>query len=281
MEGFELDPNSVNNVWQNVLATGGLNILISIVIFIIGRWLAQWASRAADQAMIRAKVDETLRNFALSILYYLLLFIVIVIALNNLGFSTASIVAVLGAAGIAVGLALKDSLSNFAAGTMIIFFQLYKVGDFVEVNGATGAVREVRIFNTLLETPDRKLVLVPNGEVLSDNITNYTESPTRRLDMVFGISYDDDLRHAKRVLQEIVAAEERCMKEPAPLIAVIELGDSSVNFGVRPFVKNEEYWDVMFAITEQVKLRFDEEGISMPYPQRDVHLFTAVSEQDA
>ncbi|MCA9979961.1 MAG: mechanosensitive ion channel [Anaerolineales bacterium] len=281
MEGFELDPNSVNNVWQNVLATGGLNILISIVIFIIGRWLAQWASRAADQAMIRAKVDETLRNFALSILYYLLLFIVIVIALNNLGFSTASIVAVLGAAGIAVGLALKDSLSNFAAGTMIIFFQLYKVGDFVEVNGATGAVREVRIFNTLLETPDRKLVLVPNGQVLSDNITNYTESPTRRLDMVFGISYDDDLRHAKRVLQEIVAAEERCMKEPAPLIAVIELGDSSVNFGVRPFVKNEEYWDVMFAITEQVKLRFDEEGISMPYPQRDVHLFTAVSEQDA
>lgn len=278
MEGFELDPNSVNNVWQNVLATGGLNILISIVIFIIGRWLAQWASRAADKAMIRAKVDETLRNFALSILYYLLLFIVIVIALNNLGFSTASIVAVLGAAGIAVGLALKDSLSNFAAGTMIIFFQLYKVGDFVEINGATGLVREVRIFNTLLETPDRKLVLVPNGEVLSDNITNYTESPTRRLDMVFGISYDDDLRQAKRVLQEIVAAEERCMKEPAPMVAVIELGDSSVNFGVRPYVKNEEYWDVMFAITEQVKLRFDEEGISMPYPQRDVHLFTAVQE---
>ncbi len=275
MEQFSLDPTATENVWQGVLAIGALNILVSILILIIGRWIAQWLSRMAEKAMGRANVDHTLRNFAISILYYLLLFIVIIMALNNLGFSTTSIVAVLGAGGIAVGLALKDSLSNFAAGAMIIFFKLYKVGDFVEVAGATGSVREVRIFNTLLETPDRKLVLVPNGQVLSANITNYTESPTRRLDMVFGISYDDDLRHAKRVLQEIVAADERCFTDPAPTIAVLELGDSSVNFAVRPIVKNEDYWDVKFDITERVKLRFDEEGISMPYPQRDVHLFKA------
>jgi small conductance mechanosensitive channel len=273
MEGFEIDPNSFTSVWQNVIATGGLNILISIVILIVGRWIAKWLSNTAGKAMTRAEVDETLRNFATSILYYLLFFIVIIIALNNIGFSTASIVAVLGAAGIAVGLALKDSLSNFAAGAMIIFFKLYKVGDFVEVNGAVGQVEEVRIFNTILETPDRKQVLIPNGEVLSENITNYTQSPTRRLDMVFGISYDDDLRHAKQVLQDIIANDERCLTDPAPTIAVLELGDSSVNFAVRPFVKNEAYWDVKFDITEQVKLRFDEEGISMPYPQRDVHLF--------
>lgn len=277
MEEFTLDPNAAEGVWQGILATGGLNILISILIVIIGRWIAQWLSRMAEKAMGRANVDETLRNFAVSILYYLLLFIVVIMALNNLGFSTTSIVAVLGAGGIAVGLALKDSLSNFAAGAMIIFFKLYKVGDFVEVAGATGSVKEVRIFNTLLETPDRKLVLVPNGQVLSANITNYTESPTRRLDMVFGIGYDDDLRHAKRVLQEIIAADERCFSDPVPRIAVLELGDSSVNFAVRPIVKNEDYWDVMFDITEQVKLRFDEEGISMPYPQQDVHLFQAES----
>lgn len=273
MEEFALDSQTAANVWQNILTTGGLNILVSILIFIIGRWIAQWLSRTAEKAMSRAKVDETLSNFGANILYYLLLFIVIIMALNNLGFSTASIVAVLGAGGIAVGLALKDSLSNFAAGVMIIFFQLYKVGDFVEVAGAMGSVREVRIFNTLLETPDRKMVLVPNGQVLSANITNYTASPTRRLDMVFGIGYDDDLRHAKRILQEIVAADERCFTDPPPKIAVLELADSSVNFAVRPIVKNEDYWDVLFDITEQVKLRFDEEGISIPYPQRDVHLF--------
>lgn len=273
MEEFALDLTVTENVWQNILATGGLNILVSILIFVIGRWIAQWLSRTAEKTMARAKVDETLSNFGANILYYLLIFIVIIMALNNLGFSTASIVAVLGAGGIAVALALKDSLSNFAAGVMIIFFQLYKVGDFVEVAGAMGSVREVRIFNTLLETPDRKLVQVPNGQVLSANITNYTASPTRRLDMVFGIGYEDDLRHAKQVLQEIIAADKRCFIDPPPTIAVLELADSSVNFAVRPIVKNEDYWDVMFDITEQVKLRFDEEGISIPYPQRDVHLF--------
>lgn len=273
MDGIDVNVDVFTNVLQNVIATGGINIVISIGILIIGRWIAKWLSNAAGRAMDRAKVDRTLRNFAINILYYLLFFIVIIIALNNLGFSTTSIVAVLGAGSIAVGLALRDALSNFAAGAMIIFFGLYRVGDFVEVNGATGFVEDVRIFNTLIETIDRKQILIPNGLALSGNITNYTESPTRRVDMVFGIGYNDDLRHAKRILQEIVAADERCLEDPAPIIAVIELGDSSVNFGVRPHVKNADYWDVKFDITEQVKLRFDEEGISIPYPQQDVHLF--------
>ncbi len=217
-------------------------------------------------------MDETLVGFLASILRWVLLLFVIIAALSQLGINTTSLVALLGAAGLAIGLSLQSSLSNFASGVMLIMFRPFTKGDFVEAGGATGVVDKISIFTTVMTTPDNKEVIVPNGAILSNTITNYSARPTRRVDLVFGISYDDDIRKAKELLEEIIAADKRVLSDPEPVIVVGELADSSVNFLVRPWVNAADYWGVYWDTTEAVKLKFDEAGISIPYPQMDVHM---------
>jgi len=251
----------------------GLKIISALVIFIVGKWVAKTLGKFLERLMERANIDKMLSSFVKNLTYYSLLALVVIAALSKLGIQTASFVAILGAAGLAVGFALQGSLSNFAAGVLVILFKPFRVDDVVEVSGDTGIVEEIQIFKTILRSFDNKKIILPNAKVMGDRIVNYTAKDTRRVDMVFGISYDDDIKKAKEVLQDIVSSDERILKDPAPAIFVKELGDNSVNLGVRPHVKTPDYWNVYWDLTERVKLRFDEEGISFPYPQRDVHLF--------
>ncbi|MFZ0548173.1 MAG: mechanosensitive ion channel domain-containing protein [Candidatus Promineifilaceae bacterium] len=253
----------------------GLQVLGSIAILIIGRWVARWLVKVTDRLLRRSKVDPTLVSFFTNILYYLLIALIVVAALNNLGIPTTSIVAILGAATLAVGLALQDSLGNMAAGVVIIFLRPYNLDDYVEISGEAGFVTEIQLFHTVLTTRDNKSILMPNKDVLDNNIINYSKTELIRLDLVYGIGYSDDLLKAKRILLEITQADGRVAKDPPPQVVVKELGDNSVNFSVRPYVRVRDETAVTFAITEQVKLRFDAEGISIPFPQRDVHLFQA------
>ena len=252
----------------------GVDILAALAIFLLGKWGAKIAMKLATKAMHHAKVDETLVSFASNIVYGLVLVFVVIAALNQLGIQTASLVAVLATAGLAIGLALKDSLSNFAAGVMIIIFRPFKLGDYIEAAGIAGSVEAISIFTTTIKTPDNKTIIVPNSPITTGNVVNYSTKPTRRVDLVFGCGYGDDILKVKKVLQSIIDADDRVLKDPAPTIALAELGDSSVNFVVRPWVKTSEYWDVRFDLHEKVKLAFDKEGISIPFPQRDVHLYT-------
>jgi len=251
----------------------GVKIIGAIVIFIVGKWIAKTLGKFFERMMERANVDKTLSSFVKHLTYYSLLTLVVIAALSNLGIQTASFIAVLGAAGLAVGFALQGSLSNFAAGVLIILFKPFQVDDVIEAGGDSGIVEEIQIFKTIMRSFDNKKIILPNSKVMGDRIINYTAKDTRRVDMVFGISYDDDIKKAKEVLQEIVSSDERILKDPAPAIFVKELGDNSVNLGVRPHVKTPDYWNVYWDLTERVKLRFDEEDISFPFPQRDVHLF--------
>jgi small conductance mechanosensitive channel len=250
-----------------------LNLLAAILIFFVGRWLAGVASRFAQKALQRSQTSPALIKFFGNLIYWGLFFAAIIAALERLGVQTTTFVAVVGAAGLAIGLALQGALANFASGVMILIFKPYKLGDLVEINGAFGTVDEIQIFNTILLTPENKTVIIPNGLATSDNIVNYSKQGKIRVDMVFGIGYGDDLLQAKALLSEIIISDPRVLPEPAPTVAVSELADSSVNFVVRPFVKTADYWGVYFATHEQVKLRFDAAGISIPYPQQDVHLF--------
>ncbi|AMK12337.1 MAG: mechanosensitive ion channel family protein [Pseudodesulfovibrio sp.] len=251
----------------------GLRIIVALLVFIIGRMIAKGVANGSKKVMLKASVDETLAAFLKNIIYYALLAAVVIAALGQAGINVTSFLAVLGAAGLAVGLALKDSLSNFAAGVMLILLKFFRKGDYVTVGGQSGTVSAINIFNTVLTTPDNKVITVPNSAVLGGTITNVTANDTRRVDMVFGIGYDDDLLKAKKTLERIISEEPRILPEPAPVIQVNELGDSSVNFVVRPWCKTGDYWGVYFAITEKVKLVFDAEGISIPYPQTDVHVY--------
>ena len=205
--------------------------------------------------------------------YILLLTFVILAALGQLGIQTTSFIAIIGAAGLAIGLALQGALANFAAGFLMIIFRPFKVGDFIQCAGVAGTVEEIQIFTTQLKTPDNKTIIVPNAKITSDNITNFSTKETRRVDLVFGIGYGDDIDNAKKVISDLLEKDERIMKDPPPTIAVVELADSSVNFVVRPWVKSGDYWDVHFDMTENIKKRFDAEGISIPFPQQDVHLY--------
>jgi len=250
----------------------GIKIIMALVIFIVGRMLVGVVVGAIEKLMRNREMDEMLVRFLGSIIRWLLLLFVVIAALSQLGIDTTSLIALLGAAGLAVGLALQGSLQNFAAGVLLIVFRPFSKGDYVEVGGSSGTVDAISIFTTTLTTPDNKVVIVPNGAVLGGSITNYSAMPTRRVDMVFGISYDDDIRKAKALLEEIIAADSRVLAEPAPVIALGELADSSVNFLVRPWVNSGDYWGVLWDTTETVKLRFDEAGLSIPYPQMDVHL---------
>lgn len=253
----------------------GTNIVIAVIILLVGIWLAKQLKGWTVKLMEGRGIDAMLASFLSSIIHILLVAFVIIAALGQLGIQTTSIIAVVGAAGLAVGLALQSSLANFASGVMIIALRPFKVGDFVEAGGISGVVEGIQIFSTQMRTPDNKLIIVPNGAITGSSITNYSAKDTRRVDLVFGISYDDDIKTAKQVLQEVVTADERILDEPAPVIAVSELGDNSVNFIVRPWVKTADYWNVYWDTTETVKQRFDQEGLHIPYPQRDVHLYQA------
>jgi small conductance mechanosensitive channel len=250
-----------------------LNILYAAIILVVGRILVGIVTGIIRRLLAKSKTEETLVKFVLSLTKITLMVVVVIAALNQLGVQTTSFVAIIGAAGLAVGFALQGSLANFAAGVMLIIFKPFKAGDYIEGGGTAGTVEAVQIFNTVLRTPDNKKVIVPNSKMTGDNITNYSAMEQRRIDMVFGIGYDDDIKKAKATLEKIIGEDARILKDPAPTVAVSELADSSINFVVRPWVKTSDYWAVYFDITEKVKLTFDAAGISIPFPQRDVHLY--------
>ena len=255
-----------------------INLVTAIAIFYFGRMVVGLLMRGLKKMMQVQEVDVTLQTFVANLLRMVLLTVVIITAIGALGIQTTSFIAILGAAGLAVGLALQGSLSNFASGVLIVLFRPYKVGDFVEAAGISGVVEEVQILTTVLKTGDNKKVIVPNGQIMDSVITNYSANERRRVDMVVGVSYDDDLDKVRSTLEQLVAADDRILDDPACTIAVSALADSSVNFVVRPWVKSADYWGVMFDLTEAIKKRFDKEGISFPFPQQDVHLYKATTD---
>lgn len=250
----------------------GLKIVAALLIFIIGKWVVKKITAVTKTVMEKANVDKTLIEFAESLVYFILLMVVILASLNTLGINTTSFVAIFGAAGLAIGLALQGSLANVGAAVLIIIFRPFKVGDFVEAGGATGTVEDVNLFSTIIAPLDNRTIIVPNATIVGGNIINYSMKPQRRVDHVFGIGYDDDLKLAKETLMEIMTSDKRIISDPVPFVAVSELGDNSVNFVTRAWVETADYWDVYFEMIEKVKLTFDEKGISFPYPQMDIHL---------
>ena len=255
------------------LALYGLKAIAAIAIFFVGRLLAKGLKRLTEKIMTKNKIDPTLVSFVGDLLYFALLAFVVIAAINQLGVQTTSFIAVIGAAGLAIGLALQGSLANFAAGFLLIFFRPFKVGDYIEGAGVEGIVEEIQVFVTTLTTLDNKAVIIPNAKLTGDNIINYSTKGTRRVDLVIGVSYDADLSQTKEALMAVLTEDDRILKEPAPQVAVCELADSSVNFVVRPWVKAEDYWSVCFDVTENVKRRLDAAGIGIPFPQQDVHLY--------
>jgi small conductance mechanosensitive channel len=247
----------------------------ALAILIIGRWLAMSVSGLLRRLLTKRRVEGTIAAFVSNLALYALLAFVVIAAIQSLGIPTASLVAAIGAAGLAIGLALQGSLSNFAAGFLLIFFRHFKQGDFVEGAGTAGIVEEIQVFATILKTPDNKKVIVPNAKLTADNIINYTALETRRLDLKFGVSYSDDIPKVKAIFKRVTDEDPRILKDPAPTIAVLELADSSVNFAVRVWVKVPDYWPVHFDTTEKVKMVFDREGVKIPFPQREVHVVQA------
>ncbi len=261
--------------WEQIMTAleqGAVLLGKAILVFAIGRFLARLILRIMVKLLERAETDEMLIRFARSIVNAALMLIVVIAALNQLGVDTTSLIAVLASAGLAVGLALQDSMKNFASGVLLLTFKPFTRGDYVEAGGTEGTVRAISLFSTTMLTLDNKEVVIPNASIWNSVITNHTAQELRRVDMVFGIGYGDDLRKAKRIIEDVLAADERILADPAPDVAVSELADSSVNFVVRPWVKAGERWAVKFAVTEAIKLAFDEQGVSIPFPQVDVHL---------
>ena len=270
-----MDLNFVDRVLvegQDLALDYGPRVLAALIIFMCGKWAARTLSNLAESAMRRAGIDPILVGFGSTIIYLALFAVVVLAAMNQLGIQTTSFIAMLGAAGLAIGLALQGSLSNFAAGVMLVFFRPFKVGDYIEAGGAAGSVEEILLFTTRLKTPDNKQVFVPNGRIIGDVIVNYSGHDTRRVDMVFGCGYGDDLKRVRAVFEQIIAQDKRILSDPAPVVAVDELGDNSINFAVRPWVRRADYAAVRWDFNEQVKLRFDEEALSIPLPQHEVHI---------
>ena len=251
----------------------GLQALIAVVIFYVGRIIARMIQKGLRKGMQSQGVEKILETFISNLAYWVIMTFVIIAAINQVGIQTTSLIAVMGAAGLAVGLALQGSLSNFAAGVLIVVFRPYRVGDWVEAAGIAGSIEQVQILTTTLKTGDNKRIIVPNSQIMGSIITNYSANETRRVDMTIGVSYADDLDKVRAAIKEVIAADERILAEPACTIAVSELADSSVNFVVRPWVNTSDYWAVYFALNEAIKKRFDSEGISIPFPQRDVHIY--------
>lgn len=265
----------VQSIWADYLMPWAIQATVAILVFVVGRIVARWVGRLVEQRMRKHGLDEMLTRLAKNTVYYVLLAVVILAALDQLGVETTSALAAFGAVGLAFGLAVKDSLSNFVAGVMVALFQPFKLGHYIEAAGTSGTVLEVEMFNTILLTPDNKRVIVPNRLIYNDTIINYSAEDLRRVDMVFGIGYEDDIDKARKLIESTIAKDKRILLDPAPSVAVNELADSSVNFVVRPWSKKEDYWNVRFAMMEQIKLAFDKNGISIPYPQQDVHMHEA------
>jgi len=255
--------------------SSGISVITALLILVLGIWAAKIFRGAVRRVLTKRQFEPTLVKFGTNFLYGTLVIFVVTASLNNLGIQTTSIIAVLGAAGLAVGLALQSSLSNFAAGIMILVFHPFKVGDFIDGGGVMGTVEELGVFVSRLRTPDNKAIFVPNGKLAGDNITNFTRNETRRMDLVIGVGYGEDVRRVRDVLLGIIHEDERFLEDPAPVVALLELADSSVNFAVRPWVPTADYWTIYFDTMEKIKLRLDEEGIEIPFPQRDVHLHQA------
>ncbi|MFA5099380.1 MAG: mechanosensitive ion channel domain-containing protein [Candidatus Omnitrophota bacterium] len=253
----------------------GLRLVYALLILIIGKWVARLVTNLVEKGMVKAKVDASLASFTKSLSYVGLMTFVALAALNKLGIETTSFIAIIGAAGLAVGLALQGSLANFAAGVMLIIFKPFKVGDFIEAAGKLGTVVEIQMFNTILDHPDNRRMIVPNSKVTGDIVTNFSDLQKRRIDLVFGISYGDDMKKAKEALEKVCAEDARIMKDPKPTVAVFELAESSVNLVCRPYVKPSDYWAVYFDTVEKGKLALEKAGCNIPFPQRDVHLYQA------
>ena len=249
-----------------------VKIIVAAIILYTGWKIAKILHDMIVTILTRKNIDAMLVSFTGNVAYIVLLLFVIVAALGQLGVQTTSIIAMIGAAGLAIGLALQSSLSNFAAGMMIIFFRPFKVGDYIETAGVSGHVEGIQIFSTQLRSADNKAIIVPNSSITGGNIVNYSAKNERRVDLVFSISYDDDLRKVKGILKELLEKDARILKDPEPIIAVSELADYSVNLVVRPWVRTDDYWDVYWSLMEAVKLRFDAEGISIPFPQRNIYV---------
>ena len=273
-----IDWNELLNTLQSTGIEFGIDFVIAIAIFYVGRLIVGFITSALHKLMQAQDFDKTLETFICSLVRFALLTFVIIAAISQIGVETTSLIALLGAAGLAVGLALQGSLSNFAAGVLIVLFRPYKAGDFVEAAGISGSVEEVQILTTILKTPDNRRVIVPNSQIMNSVVTNYSANDKRRIDMLVGVSYADDLDKVRKNIQELVAADKRILSDPPCTVAVSELADSSVNFVVRPWVNTADFWAVKFDLTEAIKKRFDEVGISIPFPQRDVHLFQAASD---
>jgi len=261
----------LDSAWQMVV-NNYLEVVAAIVILVIGRMVAGWARKITTKSLKRGDVDATLIPFVAKLVYYSILAVVVVAALSRLGVATTSVIAIFGAAGLAVGLALQGTLANFASGIMLLIFRPFDLGDFVDAGGTTGTVEEIGIFSTTLKSPDNIRITVPNGQVYGAMIKNYNGYETRRIDMVMGISYDDNIQTAMDTIRSIVTADDRVLSEPEVQIAVSNLGDSSVDLVVRPWCNAADYWSLKFDLTRQLKEGLEAAGCSIPYPQTDVHL---------
>ncbi len=268
---------TIINTVSGILIQYGFKIVGAIIILVIGRIVARFLSSWLRKSMVKGKVDTLLVGFTENMAFVGIMVFVALAALKTLNIPVLSFVSVLAAAGLAIGLALQGSLSNFAAGFLMILFKPIHVGDFVEVGGTKGVVQEIQIFNTILNSPDNIRVIVPNSQVTGGCIRNYSTNATRRVDLVIGVSYEDDLAKTREVIEGVLSKDDRILQDPAPTIAVSELADSSVNFVVRPWVKNTDYWSVYFQITEQIKNALDANNISIPFPQQDIHVKTPIS----
>jgi small conductance mechanosensitive channel len=267
-----MDIESILQTVYEYLARYGFRIIGALIIFLVGRWLAKIISQGIEKALIKSRIDKTLAKFAKNLSNIVMLVFVVMAALAPLGVKTTEFAVALGAVSLAIGLALQGSLSNFASGFLMIIFRPFKVGDFIEAAGVKGTVDEIQLFNTIVNTPDNIRAIIPNAQITGGNVLNYSANGTRRVDLVVGVSYEDDLKAAKRIIEGVLASDDRILKDPNPTVAVYELADSSVNFVVRPWVNSADYWDTYFDMTAKIKLALDENGISIPYPQRDVHI---------
>jgi small conductance mechanosensitive channel len=274
-----MDPEAIQSSAETAVATAieivsnwGLQVIGAIVVLIIGRWIAGMVRKGIRRSLKKSKVDESLIPFLASMGYYVVLTVTLIAVMNLFGIETTSLIAVVGAAGLAVGLALQGTLSNFAAGAMLVIFRPFKIGDFVEVAGSAGSVSQIGVFTTTLNTPDNVLIMIPNSQVYGQSIKNYSGNSTRRVDMVMGISYGDDIGKAIEVIKAIIARDDRVLADPAPVVAVSELADSSVNIVVRPWTKGSDYWGLKFDLTRAFKEELEAAGCSIPFPQRDVHV---------
>ena len=267
-----MDESTVSQI-QDLVITLGWKILAAIIILVVGRWVAKLVKKLVTKLLNKRNVEGTIVSFVSSMVYIALMAFIVIAAIAKLGYETTSFVAILGAAGLAIGFALKGTLANFASGFLLLLFHPFKKGDYIEGGGVSGVVDEIQIFTTILKTPDNKKVIVPNAKLTSDNIINYSATGTRRVELTIGVSYGDDLDKVRSVLQTIIDEDSRVLKDPASQIAVKELADSSVNFVFRVWVNTADYWNVFLETTEKVKKRFDAEGISIPFPQRDIHVY--------